>query len=317
MASRIINYHGGEKIYNKEKVDELLATKQDTLVIDTELDASSENAVQNKAIKEAIDTEAGKRAFQDGKLDAKIGDLNDLETVNKTSTVAAINELHDALLPIDTAMDDTSVHPVQNKTIKQYVDGKIDALEEKHDADMQLEADTRHHADDVLDAKIGDLDDLETTDKSSTVAAINELVETKLDDTDIDAVPTKDSENVPQSGCTFDAIRFASVKVGETMLWPQFTTESRVVKSGNTPEGSGRFKFEIAGKDYDITVPEETLELKIADNVPDGWHALDGKAELLATDYPELAEFFGGSNVTTDGKIWLPYIPCKIIKVRY
>lgn len=317
MASRIINYHGGEKIYNKEKVDELLATKQDTLVIDTELDASSENAVQNKAIKEAIDTEASKRAFQDGKLDAKIGDLNDLETVAKTDIVTAINEVNEKVTPIDTAMSDTSEKPVQNKTIKQYVDGKIDALEDKHDADMQLEADTRHHADDVLDAKIGDLDDLETTDKSSTVAAINELVETKLDDTDIDAVPTKDSTNVPQSGGTFDAIRFASVKVGETMLWPQFTTESRVVKSGNSPEGSGRFKFKIAGKDYDITVPEETLELKIADNVPDGWHALDGKAELLATDYPELAEFFGGSNVTTDGKIWLPYIPCKIIKVRY
>lgn len=317
MAGRTINYHGGEKIYNKEKVDELLATKQDTLVIDTELSASSENAVQNKVIKEAIDTEAGKRALQDGKLDAKIGNLNNLETTNKSSTVAAINELHDALLPIDTAMDDTSVHAVQNKVIKQYVDGKVDALEDKHDADMQLEADTRHHADDVLDAKIGDLDDLETTDKSSTVAAINELVETKLGDADIDAVPTKDSEKVPQSGGTFDAIRFASVKVGETMLWPQFTTESRVVKSGNTPEGSGRFKFKIAGKSYDVTVPEETLELQIADNVPDGWHALDGKAELLADDYPELAEFFGGSNVTTDGKIWLPYIPCKIIKVRY
>lgn len=345
---REINYHNGEKIYNKEKVDELLATKQDVITPDTTVQ-DNDHLVENQAVKAYVDAETQRAK-------ATEGELNDLVTTDKSNLVAAINEIKNNAYTVDEHVTAGSTNPVQSAGIKEYVDAQdeatLDAAKDYTDSrvgdfepgdgstvveltghlnDLDTSAESLVTAINNVDARVEQnrlgIGALEASIEQETAARIQgdqeldakitQLEQDKQDKLTFDDVPTEGSDNPVKSDGIFDAIRFASVKVGETMLWPQFTTESRVVKSGNTPEGSGRFKFKIAGKSYDVTVPEETLELKIADNVPDGWHALDGKAELLADDYPELAEFFGGSNITTDGKIWLPYIPCKIIKVRY
>lgn len=299
MASRIINYLGNEQIYNKEKVDELLDNKQDKLEIDKVVSPNSTNPVENKAIAKAIKTledkhdadlqeEATKRAEGDEELDAKIGDLTSLKTVAKTDVVTAINELHNDLLPIDTALDPDSTHAVENKAVYKG----IKDLEDKHDADMQLEADTRHHADDLLDTRVTEL-------------------ETRL--LPMDEAPTEDSEVPAKSGGIFDAIRFASVRVGETMYWhlqDDSSPENREVHSNNP------FVFSFKGQEMSVETRDGNVQLCVLKDVPDGWHALDGKAELLATDYPDLAAFMP-ENVTNDGKIWLPYVQHKIIKVKY
>ena len=299
MASRIINYLGNEQIYNKEKVDELLDNKQDKLEIDKVVSPSSTNPVENKAIAKAIKTledkhdadleeEATKRTEGDEELDAKIGDLTSLKTVAKTDVVTAINELHNDLLPIDTVLDPDSTHAVENKVVYKG----IKDLEDKHDTDMQLEADTRHQADDLLDTRVTEL-------------------ETRL--LPMDEAPTEDSEMPAKSGGTFDAIRFASVRVGETMYWhlqDDSSPENREVHSNNP------FVFNFKGKEVSVEPRDGNVQLCVLKNVPDGWHALDGKAELNADDYPDLAAFMP-ENVTTDGKIWLPYVQHKIIKVKY
>ena len=299
MASRIINYLGNEQIYNKEKVDELLDNKQDKLEIDKVVSPNSTNPVENKAIAKAIKTledkhdadlqeEATKRAEGDEELDAKIGDLTSLKTVAKTDVVTAINELHNDLLPIDTALDPDSSHAVENKVVYKG----IKDLEDKHNADMQLEADTRHHADDLLDTRVTEL-------------------ETRL--LPMDEAPTEDSEVPAKSGGIFDAIRFASVRVGETMYWhlqDDSSPENREVHSNNP------FVFSFKGQEMSVETQNGNVQLCVLKDVPDGWHALDGKAELLATDYPDLAAFMP-ENVTKDGKIWLPYVQHKIIKVKY
>ena len=299
MASRIINYLGDEQIYNKEKVDELLDNKQDKLEIDKVVSPSSTNPVENKAIAKAIKTledkhdadlqeEATKRAEGDEELDAKIGDLTSLKTVAKTDVVTAINELHSDLLPIDTALDPDSSHAVENKAVYKG----IKDLEDKHDSDMQLEADTRHHADDLLDTRVTEL-------------------ETHL--LPMDEAPAEDSEMPTKSGGTFDAIRFASVRVGETMYWhlqDDSSPENREVHSNNP------FVFNFKGQEVSVETRNGNVQLCVLKNIPDGWHALDGKAELNADDYPDLAAFMP-ENVTTDGKIWLPYVQHKIIKVKY
>lgn len=299
MASRIINYLGDEQIYNKEKVDELLDNKQDKLEIDKVVSPNSTNPVENKAIAKAIKTledkhdadleeEATKRAEGDEELAGKIGNLTSLKTVAKTDVVTAINELHNDLLPIDTVLDPDSAHAVENKVVYKG----IKDLEDKHDADMQLEADTRHQADDLLDIRVTEL-------------------ETRL--LPIDEAPTEDSEMSAKSGGTFDAIRFASVRVGETMYWhlqDDSSPENREVHSNNP------FVFNFKGQEVSVETRNGNVQLCILKNVPDGWHALDGKAELNADDYPDLAAFMP-ENVTTDGKIWLPYVQHKIIKVKY
>ena len=297
MAGRIINYLGNEQVYNKEKVDELLDNKQDTLEIDKVVSPNSTNPVENKAIAKAIKTledkhdadlqeEATKRAEGDVELDAKIGDLTSLKTVVKTDVVTAINELHNDLLPIDTALDPDSTHAVENKAVYKG----IKDLEDKHGADMQLEADTRKHADDLLEERI-------------------DGIEEKL--LPMDEVPMEDSEKPVKSRGIFDAIRFAGVKIGEIMDWPQFQIETRTMVSDNPLE------FTFNGLVHNVAVEPKDVELEIANNVPEGWRAMDGSVELDAATNQELADFFGGRNTTTDGKIWIPYLPRKIIKVAY
>lgn len=319
MASRIINYLGNEQVYNKEKVDELLDTKQDKLEIDKVVSPNSTNPVENKAIAKAIKTledkhdadlqeEATKRAEGDVELDAKIGDLTSLKTVAKTDVVTAINELHNDLLPIDTALDPDSSHAVENKAVYKG----IKDLEKKHDADMQLEADTRKHADDLLKDK----HDADMQLEADTRKHADDLLEERINGIEekllpMDEVPMEDSEKPVKSRGIFDAIRFAGVKIGEIMDWPQFQIETRSMVSDNP------FEFTFNGLVRNVAVEPKDVELEIADNVPEGWRAMDGSVELDAATNQELADFFGGRNTTTDGKIWIPYLPRKIIKVAY
>ena len=319
MAGRIINYLGNEQIYNKEKVDELLDNKQDKLEIDKVVSPNSTNPVENKAIAKAIKTledkhdadleeEATRRTEGDEELAGKIGDLTSLKTVAKTDVVAAINELHNDLLPIDTALDPDSSHAVENKAVYKG----IKDLEDKHDADMQLEADTRKHADDLLEEK----HDADMQLEADTRKHADDLLEERIDGIEekllpMDEVPMEGSEKPVKSRGIFDAIRFAGVKIGEIMDWPQFKIETRTMVSDNP------FEFTFNGLVHNVAVEPKDVELEIADNVPEGWRAMDGSVELDAATNQELADFFGGRNTTTDGKIWIPYLPRKIIKVAY
>ncbi len=319
MASRIINYLGNEQIYNKEKVDELLDNKQGKLEIDKVVSPNSTNPVENKAIAKAIKTledkhdadlqeEATKRAEGNEEFDAKIGDLTLLKTVAKTDVVTAINELHSDLLPTDTALDPDSSHAVENKAVYKG----IKDLEDKHNADMQLEADTRKHADDLLKDK----HDADMQLEADTRKHADDLLGERIDGIEekvlpIDEMPMEDSEKPVKSHGIFDAIRFAGVKIGEIMDWPQFQIETRTMVSDNP------FEFTFNGLVHNIVVEPKDVELEIANNVPEGWRAMDGSVELDASTNQELADFFGGRNTTTDGKIWIPYLPRKIIKVAY
>lgn len=213
--------------------------------------------------------------------------LGNEQIYNKEKVDELLDNKQDKL-EIDKVVSPSSTNPVENKAIAKA----IKTLEDKHDADMQLEADTRHHADDLLDTRVTEL-------------------ETRL--LPMDEAPTEDSEIPVKSGGIFDAIRFASVRVGETMYWhlqDDSSPENREVHSNNP------FVFNFKGKEVSVEPRDGNVQLCVLKNVPDGWHALDGKAELNADDYPDLAAFMP-ENVTTDGKIWLPYVQHKIIKVKY
>lgn len=140
----------------------------------------------------------------------------------------------------------------------------------------------------------------------------DKLLDEKQDKLVIDTKVEAGSENPVMSGGTWNAIRFASVKVGETMYWYNHKEEMerRVVHSDNP------FTFTFKGQEITVIPEDGYVNICILRGVPDGWHALDGKAELLASEHPDLAAFMP-DNVTTDGKIWLPYVQHKIIKVKY
>lgn len=415
---REINYHNGEKIYNKEKVDELLATKQDVIDPDTTVQESS-NVVTNSAIKQYVDAETQR-------AEAAEGDLADLTTTDKSNLVAAINEVKESAYTVDEHVTAGSTNPVESSGVKEYTDtqdeatlnaakdytdgkigefhpedgstvveltGHLDDLDNAAESLVQAinNIDTRveqnrlgigsletsleqesaariqgdqnldthitqvdqakqdkltfddtptHGSDnpvtstgikDYVDEITGQLEDLETP-AESLVSAINALDErftppdTEMSNDsenavqnkvikayvdDKDDTPTEDSEKAVTSDGIFKAIRKAGVKIGEIMDWPQFQTETRIMVSDNP------FEFTFNGQTHSVEVPDDRVTLEIADNVPEGWRAMDGTAEIDAAINQELANFFGGRNTTTDGKIWIPYLPRKIIKVAY
>lgn len=213
--------------------------------------------------------------------------LGNEQVYNKEKVDELLDNKQDKL-EIDKVVSPNSTNPVENKAIAKA----IKTLEDKHDADMQLEADTRKHADDLLGTRVTEL-------------------ETHL--LPMDEAPTEDSEVPAKSGGIFDAIRFASVRVGETMYWhlqDDSSPENREVHSNNP------FVFNFKGQEVSVETQNGNVQLCVLKDVPDGWHALDGKAELNADDYPDLAAFMP-ENVTKDRKIWLPYVQHKIIKVKY
>lgn len=419
---RIINYAGDQKIYNKEKVDELLDTKQDTLVPDTAVQDSG-NVVTNAAVKAYVDAETQR-------AESVEGDLNDLDTTDKSNLVAAINEVKGSAYTVDEHVTTGSTNPVQNTGVKEYVDtqneatlqsakdytddkiGELDTIDGTtvveltgHLSDLNSAAESlvtainniddhvkrnivsisslnsdlndglaaerqaRSASDQALDAKItqveqakqdkltfdnapthgsdnpvtsagtkdyvdeitGQLDDLNTP-AESLVTAINQLGEKYKDpDTimsstsenavqnkvikeyidDRDATPTENSKKAVVSDGVYKAIRKAGVKIGDIMDWPQFHIEKRVMVSDS------QFDFTFNGLLHRVVVEPKEVELEIADNVPEGWKAMDGLVELDADTNQELANVFGGHNTAIDGKIWIPYLPRKIIKVAY
>ena len=90
--------------------------------VDPSLSPTSTNAVQNKAIYNALSS-----------LKSDLGDLDDLQTTDKSSIVAAINEAAQSggggggSVTVDSAMSATSTNPVQNKVIYSAMQGKADA----------------------------------------------------------------------------------------------------------------------------------------------------------------------------------------------
>ena len=415
---KVINYAGEQKIYNKEKVDELLDLKQDTLVPDVVVQ-DSVNVVTNSAVKAYVDAETQR-------AESAEGDLNDLNTTDKSNLVAAINEVKDSAYTVDEHVTAGSTNPVQNTGVKEYVDAqdeatlqsakgytddKIGELEPGDgttvveltghlgdlnnaaeslvtainniddrveqsslgigalETSLNQESAARIAGDQVLDTKItqveqakqdkltfddtpthssnnpvtstgvkdyvdeitGQLGDLNTP-AESLVTAINQLegkykdpddamsdisenavqnkvIKAYVDDRDI--TPTENSEKAVTSDGIYKAIRKAGVKIGDIMDWPQFKTETRTMTSDNP------FEFTFNGLVHNVAVEPKDVELEIADNVPEGWKAMDGSVELDATTNQELADFFGGRNTTEDGRIWIPYLPHKIIKVAY
>lgn len=321
---KVINYHNGEKIYNKEKVDELLTAKQDVITPDTTVQ-DTDNLVENKAVKAYVDAETQRAKSTEG-------ELTDLSTTDKSNLVAAINEVKSSAYTVDKSVTAGSTNPVQNTGVKEYVDTQDSA--------------TLESAKDYTDSRIGELelDDGSTVvgltghlsglnnAANSLVSAINNIdnkiknPDTKMSDTsenavqnkvikayidDRDTTPTESSKKAVTSDGIYKAIRKANVKIGEIMDWPQFRVERRNMISDNP------FEFTFNGQAHSVAVIPENVELEIADNVPEGWRAMDGSVELDAATNPELAAFFGGRNTTTDGKIWIPYLPRKIIKIAY
>lgn len=132
-----------------------LGPASESVTVDTALDASSSNPVQNGAIARAISSEASTRASADSALGTRVtaleqsggsGDLTNYYTKTQTDTLLngkqntlpsgtvgqVLTKTADGVawanggggtVTIDTALSQTSENPVQNKVVKAAIDG--------------------------------------------------------------------------------------------------------------------------------------------------------------------------------------------------
>lgn len=251
----------------------------------------------------------------DGRVEHNLLGIGALETsLNQESTARITGDqaLDTKITQVEQAkqdkltFDDTPTHdssnPVTSTGIKDYVDEITGQL-----GDLNTPAESLVTAINQLEGKYKEPD--AAMSDTSENAVQNKVIKAYVDDKD--TTPTEGSQKAVTSDGIYKAIRKAGVKIGEIIDWPQFKTETRTMTSDNP------FEFTFNGLAHNVAVEPKDVELEIADNVPEGWKAMDGSLELDADTNQALANFFGGHNTTIDGKIWIPYLPRKIIKVAY
>lgn len=246
-----------------------------------------QNSLSIGALETSLNQESAARITGDQALDTKI---------------TQVEQAKQDKLTFDDTPTHSSNNPVTSTGIKDYVDEITGQL-----GDLNTPAESLVTAINQLDGKFKDPDT--TMSDTSENAVQNKVIKAYVDDKD--TTPTEGSEKAVTSDGIYKAIKKSYVKIGDIMDWPQFKTETRTMISDNP------FEFTFNGLVHNVAVEPKDVKLEIADNVPEGWRAMDGSVELDATTNKELADFFGGRNTTTDGKIWIPYLPHKIIKVAY
>lgn len=268
-----IKYFGGKQLYDTDEIDSI-----------------------------ALDAEQNAKDYADGKFQEKL-------TIDSVVTTGSNNPVSSDA--VDTALsakaDETYVDnqvAVGLNAAKAYTDDEVASKQDAltFDATPTAGSDNPVTSDGLftaLDAK-ANLADVISRDDLDTEIADREAADTQLQD-NIDA----------ETQARIDAVRFASVKVGETMFWSKTSIEDRVCESDDP------FTYTLNGVTRTIThIPSTTEELEVAISVPDGWLAMDGTSKAVA-DYPDLAAFFMPDNKIDDDHFWLPYVAKKIIKATY
>lgn len=185
--------------YVKAKIAEVAASGG--VDVDNALSATSTNPVQNKVVKAALDKKAGTAVATtsaNGLMSkADKTKLDDIERgANKTT--------------IDSAMSGSSVNPVQNKVIKQYIDDKAAAAGSNITVDAALSS---------------------TSTNPVQNKAIKEAIDAKADKTALDAKVDKTAlvAKMDKSGGTFTGNVYGKYFCG---TWLQSTAASDL---GRTP----------------------------------------------------------------------------------
>ena len=246
-----------------------------------------QNSLGIGALEASLNQESAARIAGDQALDTKI---------------TQVEQAKQDKLTFDDTPTHSSNNPVTSTGIKDYVDEITGQL-----GDLNTPAESLVTAINQLEGKYKEPDT--AMSDTSENAVQNKVIKEYIDDRD--TTPTENSEKAVTSDGIYKAIKKDGVKIGDVMDWPQFKTETRTMISDNP------FEFTFNGLVHNVAVEPKDVELEIADNVPEGWRAMDGTAVINAADNQELADFFSGRNTTEDGKIWIPYLPRKIIKVAY
>ena len=260
---KVINYAGGQKIYNAEKVDQEINTKI-TSTIGTVSDGLDAEITRAKAAE---------------------GELTDLKTTDKSSLVAAINEVKDSAYTVDKTVTAGSTNPVESNGIKEYVD--------THD-EVTLKS-----AKDYTDAIVGELEpgdgttvveltghlgDLNNTAAESLVTAINSL-DSRVGQSTTDITDLSNSlADERQARIDGDQALDTKITQVEQAKQDKLTFDVTPTHDSNNPVTSTGIKDyvdEITGQLGDLNTPAESLVTAI--------NSIDDHIKQSTTDITNLS----------------------------
>lgn len=112
MASRLAVDLSNIDTFGEKKIKEIAGQSID---VDSAMSDASTNPVQNKVIKQYVDTKTPKID-----VDTAMSDVSDNPVANRI--IKSYVDNHSAKIDVDSEISETSENPVQNKVIKKYID---------------------------------------------------------------------------------------------------------------------------------------------------------------------------------------------------
>lgn len=110
---------------------EKLGEAQTNIVVDAELNATSTNPIQNKAVMGAIHTLDDRLNEDSVKISQLISRTDTLDQKNTDQDTAIAGKLDKSAYVVDAELSTTSTHPVQNKVVKSAVDTLTSSVNSK------------------------------------------------------------------------------------------------------------------------------------------------------------------------------------------
>ena len=318
--------------------------KDGNVTVDTALSATSTNPVQNKVIKEALDGKLGKNetAVNASKVNnltvetavpknAKFTDTvythpstHPASMITGLSTVATSGSYNDltnkptipAAITVDTALSATSTNPVQNKVIKEALDGKLG----KNETAARATQDGAGNTISTTYASKADVSALLSTKLGVTATAYaatrdgagNNIVNTYANKTDISGMVKSVNGTAPDASGNVNVKEYTHPASGVTAGSYRKVTVDTLghVTAGENPilaiaeGGTGADNATAArtnlGIDTTYFNPTGTIIAFAGNTLPDGYLLCDG-SNVSRTTYKKLFNVIGTTYGAGDG----------------
>lgn len=181
---------------------EKLGEAQTNIVVDAELDETSENPVQNKVIKSSITSLNERLTETAGIVLQHQNQIGTLSQKNNEQDTAIAEKLDKTDYVIDAELSATSTHPVQNKVVKSAVDTLTSSVNSK------VATSTYNTKMSALDSSISALQSKNTTQDTA--------IDKKLDKSAyvVDAELNETSKNPVQNKVIYDGFTRAGELIG-------------------------------------------------------------------------------------------------------
>lgn len=267
LATKTDKSYVDSQLNTKASLSELNEVARRVPTVDNGLDLTSLNPVQNKVITAALNSKCNK-VDTDAALNAK-ADLSyvNSELANK-ATIDQLAQTDAKIVPVDSALDSTSVHSIQNKVVTAALDEKADIK------DVEVKAD-KSYVDKELAKKVS-TDDVLYVDGTTIVKDENKKIGVKFDEETLTVNGDK--------GLAVNTDSIVTIDTDQTITGVK-TLDSKLIiseKSISIPENQTNVVSD-PDPDGSFVIPENLSELPESGEITSGSYILSKNRNTTVT----------------------------------